>query len=348
MVKILYGVQGTGNGHIARARMMAAAFKRYGLQTHFLFSGRPKEAYFDMACFEPFEVYNGLTFHSTHGKVSYFKTLQQTQFIRFIEAIRQLDLSDYDLVISDFEPISAWAAKRQGKTTLAIGNQYAYRYNIPRKGSDPLAEWILRYFAPAQYTLALHWHHFGHAILPPIIPPMMRSDHRIANKIVVYLPFEDNQDVIEMLAPFDSFEFYLSSTSPGDCHFPHIHYIPMSCEHFQQALSDSCGVICNAGFALVSEALQLGKKILVKPLHAQMEQTSNALALHQLGYAQVMESLDQGVIEKWLNTDHAVQITYPDTADMITQWIIDGMPAMSKDAVQTIWDQVDVMHIRHH
>jgi uncharacterized protein (TIGR00661 family) len=71
------------------------------------------------------------------------------------------------------------------------------------------------------------------------------------------------------------------------------------------------------GFELASEALQLGKKILVKPLHAQMEQISNAAALQHLGYGHVMDGLDTAVIDHWLHHAHAVQVIYPNTAELM-------------------------------
>jgi len=46
--KILYGVQGTGQGHISRARGVAEALKDYDVDVTWLFSGRPKEKFFDM------------------------------------------------------------------------------------------------------------------------------------------------------------------------------------------------------------------------------------------------------------------------------------------------------------
>jgi UDP:flavonoid glycosyltransferase YjiC (YdhE family) len=39
-MKILYGVQGTGNGHITRARAMAAEMHAAGVEVDFVFSGR--------------------------------------------------------------------------------------------------------------------------------------------------------------------------------------------------------------------------------------------------------------------------------------------------------------------
>ncbi|HCS28312.1 MAG TPA: glycosyltransferase, partial [Spongiibacteraceae bacterium] len=50
-MRILYGVQGTGNGHISRARMMARHFTLRGSKVDYLFSGRDLGRYFDMQCF---------------------------------------------------------------------------------------------------------------------------------------------------------------------------------------------------------------------------------------------------------------------------------------------------------
>ena len=45
-MKILYGVQGTGNGHVTRARIMAKAFAAKGVEVDWVFSGRPREDFF--------------------------------------------------------------------------------------------------------------------------------------------------------------------------------------------------------------------------------------------------------------------------------------------------------------
>ena len=42
-MRILYGVQGTGNGHITRARTMLPALQAAGIDVDFVFSGRPSE-----------------------------------------------------------------------------------------------------------------------------------------------------------------------------------------------------------------------------------------------------------------------------------------------------------------
>lgn len=344
-MKIFYGVQGTGNGHITRARVMAKELYAAGIDVNFQFTGRPADKYFDMDIFNGYQLRTGLTFNTEKGHVSYFKTARDAKPITFIKDVSALDLSSYDLVISDFEPVTAWAAKKQKKAVLGIGHQYAFNHKIPREGADPIASRILKYFAPADIGVGLHWHHFGQPILPPVIDTPATPKTVIRNKIIVYLPFEDQHEVIRLLSPFKDFEFHIYAPETVPLTAGHIRCNPLSRDGFQKDLYDCYGIISNAGFELASESLQLGKKILAKPLHAQMEQISNAAALQQLGYGHVMNELDGTVIEHWLHDRHAVQITYPNVAKVLVQWIQDGMPEMTADFIENIWNTVEVLQI---
>ena len=230
---------------------------------------------------------------------------------------------------------------------LGIGHQYAFRHNIPRRGSDPLADQVMKYFAPADIGVGLHWHHFGQPILPPIIETPDVPTTVDAKKIVVYLPFEDSQTVMRHLCPFENFNFHVYSPDPFESKYAHIKFNPLSREGFQKDLYDCAGIISNAGFELASESLQLGKKILAKPLHAQMEQISNAAALQQLGYGHTMFELDSQTIEDWLHNPHAVRITYPNVAKVLVDWLQAGMPTIDADFVEQVWDGVDVLQVSH-
>jgi len=346
-MKIFYGVQGTGNGHITRARVMAKELFAAGFDVTFQFTGRPADKFFDMEVFNGYQVKEGLTFNTNKGQVSYFKTALEASPIQFVKDISSLDLHDYDLVISDFEPVTAWAARKQKKQVLGIGHQYAFCHNIPRKGSDPIANQVMKYFAPADIHVGLHWHHFGQPILPPIIETPEFPKSTQSNKIVVYLPFEEPHEVIELLCPFENFEFHIYSPEAVASKYPHIHSKPLSRQGFQNDLYDCAGIISNAGFELASEALQLGKKILAKPLHSQMEQISNAAALEQLGYGHTMFDLKSAVIEDWLHNPHAIRVTYPNIAKVIVQWLQAGMPKMDKDYTEQVWEAVEVLQIKH-
>jgi uncharacterized protein (TIGR00661 family) len=344
-MRIFYGVQGTGNGHITRARVMARELFAAGIDVTFQFSGRHVDKYFDMEVFKGFQSRNGLTFHTENGKVSYLKTALDAKPITFINEIKSLDLSGYDLVITDFEPVTAWAAKMQKKKVLGIGHQYAFNHKIPREGSDLIANQVMKYFAPADVGVGLHWHHFGQAILPPVIETPETPKSIIKNKIIVYLPFEDPSEVIKLLTPFENFQFHIYSPEVIPSKFSHIICNPLSRTGFQKDVYDCAGIISNAGFELASEALQMGKKILAKPLHSQMEQISNAAALKQLGYGHTMNDMDIAVIEHWLHDNTAVHITYPNIAKVLVEWIQNGMPVMDVDFIENVWDTVNVLHI---
>jgi uncharacterized protein (TIGR00661 family) len=346
-MKIFYGVQGTGNGHITRARVMAKELYAAGIDVTFQFTGRPADLYFDMDIFNGYQLRTGLTFNTDKGQVNYLKTAREAKPITFIKDVKSLDLSGYDLIISDFEPVTAWAAKNQKKPVLGIGHQYAFNHAIPRAGSDPIANQVMKYFAPADRGVGLHWHHFGQPILPPIIDTPETPKSIIKNKIIVYLPFEDQQEVIKLLSPFENFEFHIYAPEVIVSKFDHIFCNPLSRAGFQKDLYDCSGIISNAGFELASEALQLGKKILAKPLHAQMEQISNAAALKQLGYGHTMNEMDSSVIEHWLHDKHAIQITYPNIAKVLVNWIQNGMPEMEPDFIEDIWSNVAVLPINH-
>lgn len=344
-MKIFYGVQGTGNGHITRARVMAKELYAAGIDVTFQFTGRPHDKFFDMEVFNDYQHREGLTFNTDKGQVNYIKTAIEARPIQFFQDIKSLDLSGYDLVISDFEPVTAWAAKVQKKQVLGIGHQYAFNHNIPRTGSDPLADIVMKKFAPTNAGIGLHWHHFGQPILPPIIeladlPKAVQKD-----KVLVYLPFEDQNEVFKFLVPFNGFQFHLYSPTPVKSQHENIICHALSREGFQKDMHDCAGVISNAGFELASESLQLGKKILAKPLHAQMEQISNAAALDQLGYGHTMNEMDSATIEKWLYDAHAVRVTYPNVARLIVNWIKDGMPAMDAGFTEQVWNKVDVLQV---
>ena len=135
-MKILFGVQGTGNGHISRSRTLARALRARGLTVDYLFSGRPADGYFEMAEFGDYRTFPGITFVSHEGAISNWRTLKGLSPLRFWRDMRALDCRDYDLVISDFEPISAHAARRWDKPSLTISHQASFDWPIPRWGES--------------------------------------------------------------------------------------------------------------------------------------------------------------------------------------------------------------------
>lgn len=340
-LKILYGVQGTGNGHIARSRVMSEAFKQTDIEVQFLFSGRDKAKYFSMESFGDYQTRRGFTFETEQGQVNYVKTALNNNLMTFYNEVRQLDLSAYDLVINDFEPISAWAAKRQGIPCIGISHQNAFRHQVPIKGASWLDKTIIGRFAPADYYLGLHWYHFDQPILPPIV---YRSDQHTSNEhfILVYLPFENVDDMLELLCRFSKQAFVCyHPLVVEECHIENVELRPLCHQGFQSHLHRCDGVIANGGFELPSEALSIGKKLLLKPLTGQFEQQSNVATLENLGLASSMDFLDPSALRDWLDDKQVERVIYPDVAKAIVEWVQQGQWDNHHDLSQLLWRQVD-------
>lgn len=336
-MRILYGVQGTGNGHISRARMMAHHFQKRGSQVDYLFSGRDPVRYFDMECFGDYQTRTGLSFITHNGCISYPRTVFNSRPINFLKEICALDVSNYDLIVTDFEPITAWAGKLAGKTVIGIGHQYAFGHpGVPESRRYVMSRIVLRAFAPASIRLGLHWSDFGSTIVPPIINPRVQSS--AGEKVVVYLPFENQHTVTQLFNTIPGTEFLQYSPDVTDSQHGNVALRKTNLNGFKRDLQNCKAVICNAGFELISECLHLGKPVLAKPVQGQGEQDANALALEQLAYADIMRTLNTHQIEDWL---HALPsrsaIRYPDVAQAVVDWILNKNRHNAKQLSENLW-----------
>ncbi|WP_075186176.1 MJ1255/VC2487 family glycosyltransferase [Teredinibacter haidensis] len=343
-MKILYGVQGTGNGHISRARAMNKYLREFGVEVDYIFSGREREKYFDMEEFGDWRCYKGLTFLHSAGQLNIMRTLKEAKIRQVWRDINELKLDAYDLIVTDFEPITAWAARRAGRICLGVGHQYAFNHSVPLRGHNFVGRKIMALFAPASESLGLHWHHFNQPILPPIVDMDHIDDPVDEKKILVYLGFEDSEQVVSLLEPFEDYTFCHYGPFPEYESRGHIKLKPLSRDGFKYDLATASGVICNAGFELSSEAVQLGKKLLVKPLIGQLEQLSNARAMEELGLAMTMDTLNSESVADWLNNFHAPQVEYPNVAKAIARWIKDReweRKGSKEELIKALWQAVE-------
>lgn len=343
-MKILYGVQGTGNGHVTRARAMAAELKLAGVEVDYLFSGRSRDKLFDMEAFGDFQHREGLTFAARNGRIHALDTLRGIKPLQLIEDVKRLDLEGYDLILSDYEPVTAWAGKLRKKPVVALGHQYAFRYPIPQYRGSVGQRSVMRYFAPASTFLGFHWHHFNQPILPPIAPVGSHGVSFDRQHILIYLPFESVAAITSLLGPFGDYRFSIYHPDVDQGSLPphyraNMHWHKPARDSFQQDLHRCAGVICNAGFELASEALQLGKKLLVKPVDGQPEQYSNAMALDLLGYGHTMPDLNSDKVAKWLATGCGTRIVYPNVAAAICTWLTAGATGSISDMAKSLWEQ---------
>jgi len=341
-MKILYGIQGTGNGHVSRATQIISRLTNRGSEVDVMFSGCTEDKAYDASVIKTPGFYKGFTFSVQNGRIRLFNTVKQLSPGKFFKDVSAFDAKDYDLVITDFEPVSAWIARKNKRPCIGIGHQYAFLHDIPMDRSNPLSRWIIKYFAPADISIGMHWHHFGRPIVPPVIPTgITPSDTVDESLILVYLPFESRDQIRDLLLPLTGFRFAVYAQNRGEemMEEGHIHWHPFSKTSFYRDLARCAGVISNAGFELPSEALSLGKKILVKPLQGQFEQISNAMALTLLNLGVTMSSLDRQCVGKWLSRTTTVKRKYPDVADHIAEWIMAGNFESTDRLVKTTWQE---------
>ncbi len=341
-MNILYGVQATGNGHISRSREVIAALRDRGHHVFTVFSGRDPEKLWDVESFRPFTAYTGLTFAVRNGKVKHLETVKNLRPVQFYKDIASFDASSFDVALTDFEPITARVAKRFAIPCIGIGHQYAFRFPVPLAGRDPVAQLVMKYFAPVDTALGLHYHHFNCPVLPPIIPRLTADGiETIPGKILVYLPFEDRNDVLHLISGYSDCSFYFYSAVASSRDDENVHMRPFSRTGFIDDLISCEGVISNAGFELTSEAIHLGKKLLVRPLAGQLEQTSNALALEKLKRASVMHSLDKDMLTQWLKSPPPAPLRYTDVAGIVADWVTAGRRDSVDGLCDAAWEHVD-------
>lgn len=341
-MKLLYGIQGTGNGHLNRARLMAKALHKQDIQVDFFFSGRSSEQFFDMQCFGQYRVQAGLSFATKEGKVNILNTVLENSAAQMIKDINKLDVTGYDLVLNDFEPISAWAAKNQGVPSIGISHQAALKYDVPKVGNSWFNDALINYFAPVDMALGSHWHHFGFPILPPFVD-VERVSSEIQSQILVYLPFEEADEVVDFLSGSPEYEFLVYHRFRPSRQLPnHIKWFGFCRDGFKRHLAESSGVIGGGGFELASEALALGKKLLIKPIMGQFEQLSNLAALQLLGAAEGMSSLQRPILKAWLKSPQPSPINYPQVADALVSWLARGDWHQPQPLCDELWGQVDL------
>ena len=330
--KVLYGVQGTGNGHISRARVMAKELYREGYDVDFIFSGREGSKYFDMEIFGDYRVYEGLTMVVEGGRVRIGSTIRGNNIIRFMCDVKGLDIDGYDILISDYDPIVSWAGFLGGREVIGIGHQYAFNYEIPKMGNNVILDFVMKWFAPVSYGFGLHWDNFGDSrIMLPIIDieeiDEITSRVEVEDDLVlVYLAFEDREEVLRVLGYFGDYRFCVYGYGEGESGYSNIKLCKSSREGFMEdVIRSGGGVICGAGFELVSELLYLGRRVMVKAVGGQMEQLSNALGLELLGYGRVLwDGLNREEIGRWLVSGRGVRVRYGNIGREIVRSIVEN------------------------
>lgn len=327
-MKVLYAIQGTGNGHLSRAKHIIPILQKKEIELDLLVSGI--QADIPIPYFIKYK-YKGLSFiFGKKGGVDIWKTYLKANITRIRQEIMSLPITDYDLVINDFEPISAWACKGTNVPCVSFSHQSAVLVSQAPKPikNDPLGRFIMKKYAPTTKQYGLHFKTYAPTVFTPIIRQDIRNlKHQVLKKhYCVYLPSYSDEKIINILSKIHTVTWEVfSKHNDHEINKKNIYIKPITNEAFIKSMASSQGVLCGAGFETPAEALFLAKKLLVIPMKGQYEQQCNAAALKEMGVP-VIKSLRKkhiDKIKKWVHSDACLSIDYPEMTEEIIDKVLD-------------------------
>jgi uncharacterized protein (TIGR00661 family) len=322
-MKILFAIQGTGNGHISRAREIVPLLQQYG-EVDLLVSGTEAE----VSLSQPLKYrFHGVSFvFGKNGGVDKWATFKIMNLWQFWKDMRSLPLEQYDLIINDFEPVSAWACKLKNIPAVSLSHQCSFvSPKTPRPAKWDYGEWFLKYYSPTKHHIGFHFERYDDFIHTPVIRSEIRN-LKTANlgHYTVYLPAYDDKKLIKYLSKTPDIKWQIFSKREKKAYtIGNIEIFPVSNEAFNTSLATGQGLLTGGGFEGPAEALYLQKKVLMIPMKGQYEQQCNALSASRLG-VKVVTAIDEhfdGHLNQWVHDNKKIQVHFPNE----TAKIVDDM-----------------------
>jgi len=322
-MKILFAIQGTGNGHISRAREIVPLLQQYG-EVDLLVSGTEAE----VSLSQPLKYrFHGFSFvFGKNGGVDKWTTFKIMNLPRLWRDMHSIPLKQYDLIINDFEPVSAWACRLQNVPSVSLSHQCSFvSPKTPRPEKWNYAEWLFKYYSPTTYHIGFHFERYDDFIHTPVIRSDIRHlDTANLGHYSVYLPAYDDKTLIKYLGKDQSIHWQVfSKRERKPYRINNVEVIPVNNETFNKSLATGEGLLTGGGFEGPAEALYLQKKVLMIPMKGQYEQQCNALAASRLG-VKVVPAINEDFtthLHQWVNEKKTIAVNFPDE----TAQIVDNM-----------------------
>ncbi|GGH17175.1 glycosyltransferase family protein [Mucilaginibacter phyllosphaerae] len=321
-MKILFGIQGTGNGHISRAREIVPLLQQYG-DVDLLISGTEAE----VSLSQPLKYHlHGFSFvFGKNGGVDNWATFKIMNLRQLWKDMHSLPLKDYNLVINDFEPVSAWACRLQKVPSVSLSHQCSFvSQKTPRPKKWNYAEWLFEYYSPTTHHIGFHFERYDDFIHTPVIRSDIRS--MVTSNLghyTVYLPAYSDKTLIKHLKETKAEWQIFSKRTKIAYREGNVSVYPVNNEAFNISLASCTGLLTGGGFEGPAEALFLGKKVLMIPMRGQYEQQCNALSASKLG-VEVVHTINHDFVSRinnWLADDRRIVVDFPNE----TAKIVDDM-----------------------
>ena len=252
--------------------------------------------------FDVFET-EGLSIATAENRVSIARTFTEnlsrlSDGVRKLRELRHVCFKDFEphVVITDFEPMTAYLANHYELPLVTIDNQHRMRYMrypCPEdlRNDARVTETVIRLLVPRPDLSLVTTFYFGEVTneRTKLFPPILRRE-------VLELEVEDGAAdghvLVYFTKGFESFLEHLSAAgrerfvvygagregAQGNLDFR------APGPEFLEDLRTAKAVVSTAGFTLMTECLHLGKPLLALPMAGQFEQELNALLLEEAGY----------------------------------------------------------------
>jgi uncharacterized protein (TIGR00661 family) len=302
MARIVYGVLGQGLGHATRAHTIGAALLARGHEVHFVSSDQATRY---LAVHFPERVHDifGLRIEFRRSRVATLATIRANvrRALRELPATnrkiqRLLRILRPELVMTDFEPFTAFWARRRGVPFIGLDNEHLLThcrverlaghkfsrfqaYVTTRLMMSGARRYLITYFVPLPIV------HQPAVVVPPVLRPEVYAlTPRAGDYLLVYL--SEGLDADALCRTLESWttapiRAYVAGRSGEE---DHLSYRPRSLHGFLDDLAGCRGVLTSAGYSLMCECLHLRKPMLIVPAAGQYEQELNAHYMERWGY----------------------------------------------------------------
>ena len=317
MAKILYGLCTVGMGHAVRGRfilehlaekndiLIATSGKSYEYLEKF-FPGKLVDIEGFELAFENNAIVNfktlKLNFHKfSFRNISKFKNWNKT-----------IDEFKPEIVVSDWEPFSSIYAKSRKLPLISIDNQHYIifgDYKFPKKywmdyaKARAILQALMRksdYYLITLFPgnkLRKIKNKFG--VNPIVRPEVMSLKPKKGDYVLVYQSTKSYEKLVDILKTVkQKFVVYGYDKQGTESNLTFKKF--SSGDSFTRDLAGCKAVIANGGFTLISEALYLGKPLLVVPIKKHFEQILNAIYIGEHKYGEFYEELDKNSLVNFL------------------------------------------------
>jgi len=318
-MKILFGVQTEGNGHITQCIATKQYLQSQGIEVTTAFAAKKKRGlskYFT----DEFDVieYDGFDFvFDNDGRVVIWKTIVKNTFelprliVSFIKICSIIQKEKPDAIFNYYEPLVGLTALFfKNIKYVSFGHQYAMNSVIYPRITGYIVQKLFvdvinKITSIRAKIVALSYYEFNDDTMI-VSPPMLRSEsYSTSDKqedfVLVYLM---NEDMLPQLIsqakkyPDINIHCFTKLTKQYD-ELPNLKLFNLDGKLFQEKMKVCKAVVCSGGFETSAEAIYQNKPLLMIPMPNHYEQHANCNDAYLNSYAIYSESIDLSKLPKY-------------------------------------------------